>query len=590
MRTRHLLAACGAALFGLIGSWGCAVSKAADAGTAGGPPERSGAAIAPADQGEGEPTGRDAHGGFGSYTYWVRMTSWSLLETADGRPRDQSAPLPVRSGRVYIPFFATDDGKYSLPLKIWGKGPGGNLLPLPDAAYADRDLTVAAEPIDLVRGFGHPGGTRPESGEKVFRRTVYGRATGGGVFQADFEIAREPNPFPSELEADLALFDRDLIEAYFPDPEGAGGGLSCVAGLAKRAAATLFDVLFIVDRLFANSRSVTSPDYVARISQPSSRFHADYLEYQRGVFGEDELVQRLPHVAMIGDSLSKNAYVSSIPSSLWRIRTAHQRNWFLDGEKPPDGIYSVYTRLDELTPLVATEYTGVGAFVDSGGHDQTFAQMLVHTRNFSQQVDQILAQARFPDLVLIWIGHNNLNWAAALNAAQRREPDKYLLRQLWPFRKNYARQLRRLVERAKAEKHRTAIVVFGLVNFEAFFQARDSAERLRAKDPALYPYFERDYEIYVSMRPEYRQNMIRLALLMNAELRQLAEGLGKELGGHPHVRVEYSDVLATVDIRAVDLIHAVDAWHPSRKGHNRLAEAAFGALAEPLRFLGITPP
>jgi|GEM_PF-647644 len=590
MRTRYVLTVCGAALFGLVGSWGCIASKADNGGTVGGPPERSGAAVGPGAEREGERTGRDPHEGFGRYTYWVQLTSLGQLETGDARQRDQPAPFPVRSGRVYIPFFAIDGGKYSLPLKAWEKGPGGTTLSLPDTAHADRDLTVEDTPIDLVRGFGDPGEARPESAEKTFRHSVYWRASGGGVFTAEFEIAREPNPYPSEMEADLALFDRGLVDVYFRDTAGARGGLSCVAALGRRAAATLFDVVFIVDRLFAKPRSVTSPDYVARISQPSSRFHADYLEYQRGVLREDELVQRLPHVAMIGDSLTKNAYVSSIPSSLWRIRTAHQQNWFLDAEKPPEGISSVYARLEELTPLVAVEYTGVGAFVDSGGQDQTFTQMLIHTRNFSQQVDQILAHGRFPDLVLIWIGHNNLNWAAPLNAEQRRDPDKYLLRQLWLFRKNYARQLRRLVERAKAEQQRTAIMVYGLVNFEAFFQARDSAESLRAEDPALYPYFERDYEIYVSMRPEYRQNMIRLALLMNAELRHLVEGLQGELSDLPHVRVQYSDALASVDIRAVELIHAVDAWHPSRKGHNRLAEAAFGALAGPLRFLGISPP
>jgi hypothetical protein len=33
----------------------------------------------------------------------------------------------------------------------------------------------------------------------------------------------------------------------------------------------------------------------------------------------------------------------------------------------------------------------------------------------------------------------------------------------------------------------------------------------------------------------------------------------------------------------------MDAWHPSAKGHSRLAEAAFGALRPSLNFLGIVP-
>ncbi len=37
------------------------------------------------------------------------------------------------------------------------------------------------------------------------------------------------------------------------------------------------------------------------------------------------------------------------------------------------------------------------------------------------------------------------------------------------------------------------------------------------------------------------------------------------------------------------MIHRIDAWHPSTKGHNVLAEAAFGALRPSLNFLGIVP-
>jgi hypothetical protein len=37
------------------------------------------------------------------------------------------------------------------------------------------------------------------------------------------------------------------------------------------------------------------------------------------------------------------------------------------------------------------------------------------------------------------------------------------------------------------------------------------------------------------------------------------------------------------------MIHRMDAWHPSVKGHNLLAEAVFGALGPSLNFLGIKP-
>jgi hypothetical protein len=63
----------------------------------------------------------------------------------------------------------------------------------------------------------------------------------------------------------------------------------------------------------------------------------------------------------------------------------------------------------------------------------------------------------------------------------------------------------------------------------------------------------------------------------------------RKLGGNSPVRLEYSDALATIDLSDVECIHRIDAWHPSIKGHNALAEAAFGALGPSLNFHGIVP-
>jgi lysophospholipase L1-like esterase len=89
------------------------------------------------------------------------------------------------------------------------------------------------------------------------------------------------------------------------------------------------------------------------------------------------------------------------------------------------------------------------------------------------------------------------------------------------------------------------------------------------------------------MKPEYRGNMMKLALMINEELRAMVGEFNGKLGGDSQVRLEYSDALATADFSDVESIHRIDAWHPSTKGHNVLAEAAFGALRPSLEFLGI---
>ncbi len=288
---------------------------------------------------------------------------------------------------------------------------------------------------------------------------------------------------------------------------------------------------------------------------------------------------------MIGESLSKDAYISAIPSTFWRARTRRGKDWFLDTDPSPDSIYSVFERMQKFTPLVATEHSGVGALVDPGNAKATFVRQLVRTRNFSGQVDQLLKSRRYPDLILLWIGHNNLDWAAGISETEREHPEKHFEQLAKTFRENYERQVRRLISRAASENHKVSIVVYGLVNFEAFFKAREQTEALRAKNPKLYPYLEVDYQHFISMRPAYRKGMIRLALTMNEQLRTMVADLNRTHA--PNVQLRYSSALANVDIGRAELIHAMDAWHPSVKGHTVLAKAAFSALPPSLEFLEI---
>lgn len=293
---------------------------------------------------------------------------------------------------------------------------------------------------------------------------------------------------------------------------------------------------------------------------------------------------------MIGDSLSKDVYISSILSTFCRARTRHGNNWFLSSESSPASVYSVFERLEKFTPLVATEYGGLGAFVDNGRDRQSFLRKVLRTRNFSGQVNQLVAGERFPDLILIWIGHNNVDWAWRSPPAELQEPEKRLQRQSERFRKDYTRQMRRLIARARIEQHRVAIVVYGLVDFESFFKARAIAEGLRAKNPKLYPYLGTDLKYFISMRPAYRGNLIRLIRMINDELRAMAGQMEREIEHVPNVQVRYSDALAKVDLSRVEVIHAIDGWHPSVEGHNVFAKAAFSGLAPSLEFLGIKGP
>jgi hypothetical protein len=168
---------------------------------------------------------------------------------------------------------------------------------------------------------------------------------------------------------------------------------------------------------------VVSANFLERIAQPASRFHSDYLTYKRGGITRGELIARLPHIALVGDSVCMDFHISSVASS------------------------------------------------------------------------QLLAARRFPDLILLAIGHNNVDWAWYCPANELERPENRLQEQSQHFRDNFARQLKRLVEGARLQRHRVAIVVYGLVNFEAYFKGRELAEQLRTSDSALYPHLETTYSI-----------------------------------------------------------------------------------------------
>jgi lysophospholipase L1-like esterase len=331
---------------------------------------------------------------------------------------------------------------------------------------------------------------------------------------------------------------------------------------------------------------VVTANFLERIGEPASPFYSDFLAYRNGEITQAELITRLPHVAMVGDSACMGVHISSMWGTFWRARSCSGNNWFLDTNPVPAGIQSVSKRLEEFTPFVAIECAGIGALVDHEGQRQNFFRRILRTRNFSGQISDLLAMKRFPDLTLISIGHNNVDWAWWCVPAELERPENRLRQLSRGFRENFARQMHRLIDRARTQHHRIAIVVYGLINFGSYFRGREIAERLRANDASRYPYLQTTYKYLRSFRPAYRANLIRLAGMVNEELRAVVCDLNGELGDNSDMRLQYSDALATADLSRVELLHPIDGWHASVEGHNVLAEAAFRDLGPILEFLG----
>jgi len=356
--------------------------------------------------------------------------------------------------------------------------------------------------------------------------------------------------------------------------------------IAETLTIGLFNTLLFFDHVFMRPATAISPDYLQRISKPSSNHYRDYVEYRSGRIDRAELVRRLPHIAMIGDSLSKNFYISSPASMLWRARTERQRDWFLDTDASPQSINSLYERLARVTPLVATEYSTSGAVV-APTSAEPFTRRLARTRYFQDQVAQIKKARRFPDVILIWIGHNNTNWADGLSETERKNPAPHLQSIVKKFRADYTEGLTELVDEARKQDHRVALVVFGLADFETFFQMREKAANLHASNPELFPYYPATCRYFEALKLENREVTTRLGQMLNTELKDIVAAFNRNSKIDSNVRLEYSDALSKIDLHDVRGFNRNDAWHPSIIGHNVLAYTAFKAVRPSLRFIGI---
>ena len=335
------------------------------------------------------------------------------------------------------------------------------------------------------------------------------------------------------------------------------------------------------------SAPFVSPNFLERLAEPESPLHPDYLAYRRSEITRAQLINRLPHVAILGDSVCTSVYISSPWGTFWRAQTSRGKNWFLHLDAAPS-VCSISKSLEAITPLVAIECAGVGALVDHEHCRQNLLRRILGTRNFSGQVGELLQARRFPDLILICIGHNNVDWAWRCPQHELDTPEERLPRLSEEFRQNYARELRRLVEGARIHEHRVAIVVYGLINFESYFRGREAAERLRESDTTLYPHLETTYKYFISFHPAYRRNLIRLASMANEELRAMVEALNREFVDQTEqIQLRYSNALATADLSRAELLHPIDGWHASVEGHKVLADAAFSDLRPSLEFLGI---
>ncbi len=108
--------------------------------------------------------------------------------------------------------------------------------------------------------------------------------------------------------------------------ETTGSPAPLPVAVGEHITANLVNLIFLFDRAVSKPPRVTTRNYLEPVADPSSPLYRDYLLYQQHRIDRTELVNRLPHVTMLGDSLTQHFYVSALPSAFWRARTAWREN------------------------------------------------------------------------------------------------------------------------------------------------------------------------------------------------------------------------------------------------------------------------
>ncbi|MEZ4749909.1 MAG: SGNH/GDSL hydrolase family protein [Bdellovibrionota bacterium] len=316
-------------------------------------------------------------------------------------------------------------------------------------------------------------------------------------------------------------------------------------------------------------------------SDPDSRQTSDF---------EQEAAESRVDTVVLGDSLScGDMCYSSGFNTIVNTRMRTQTGWAINVREKNDALTPLFDRLAEKYPARVTVAAWAGAYLDVASPlDRSTANTLGKIANFSDQVTRVEKMEEKPNLVLIWIGHNNMDWAYDIENVEGLDADEYYDSIPDRMAEGMETELTRLRETLKKEGKRVSVVVYGLVDFEKAFEARRQADALRNEDPKLYPYFETPYTNFPSVKPEHQKKTAELGRRVNAALKRKLETLQARWGSDGELW-RYSDAIYDAPLGEARMLHATDAFHLSPEGHNTVANAVEKSLAPSLEFLRVPP-
>jgi hypothetical protein len=290
-------------------------------------------------------------------------------------------------------------------------------------------------------------------------------------------------------------------------------------------------------------------------------------------------------IVFLGDSLLTQFELEDDLTSLWKLRTRQFESPVLDNSQAPESVVSFSELLENWRKThKPTEIITVTNLARGGAHvqpnDDFLRKHLALVANLNKQIDSVIAMQDRPNLVAIWIGHNDTDW---LEKSETVYPLNLELLEVRArvFREMYSHQVGRLLRHLSPDSE---VVLFKLLDFRKFYKARVEAEKIyfdsKHSDSPKYPYLEKCYESCKGFLPDLREGLAHSVDRFNVEIDSIVQELSPEF---PSLNLRTSEAIYRDMHFVVEDVSRQDAWHFSSKGRTKLAKILFNELLDSIK-------
>ena len=354
---------------------------------------------------------------------------------------------------------------------------------------------------------------------------------------------------------------------------------------------------------------------------------------------KSEYIDLIPKVAMMGDSLSRDFYVNT-PFDIFdeedardQVNHKHRNNIFLDMSSSSDHAHSFFEMLSQHVPVFARNYAvpGAGVTLEHRLFEKLFPWFLFIPHLSDQaSTDTLKSNLNFPNLLMIWIGHNDCNWAKRLDEdfwSDRQAVAAFVDNLEVTVQNKMRNELKRLAKRAemsayvqvevskdidriedkhrfsnprhyaakaRMRKHRIdkfAIVLYGLANFTGYFRVLDEALASHKQDNRNFENLDMVLKAAPSYLRKNRQMTVECGRRLTAGYMELVDELNAYIHGPSfqfgqNVKFFYSNAIRDIPAH-LSYLHPKDAMHLSTSGKNRVARELWNGALPALTFTGI---